>query len=281
MITLSQAIHAILIPLLVSALLAALARWRRWRWMIPAAVGTAYLLGYALLEFPRLPPVDGTDWLFWLAIPATGLAIADSVFRPKWGWLFGASAGVVAGVIIYQVVPNAASPAVCWATAIGAGAVGAGLCLAARAVEPRIGTWAVMAGLCAAVGGASVVVFASDSASIGVRGLAATAALAPLVLLAVKGSGGAGSVAIVAATVLAGVLAGGHFYAGVTWTQFAVLMLSPAMLFVGFAVPGKRRRLAGMVAVIAVIVAIMPVLVPALIAAKHAAESNANDAYGY
>jgi hypothetical protein len=281
MITLSQAVHAILIPFVLSAILAALGRWRRWRWMMPAAVGTAFLVGYGLLEVPRLPPTDGTDWLFWLAIPATGLAIVDSIFLPEWGWAFGAAAGIVAGVIIYQVVPNAASPAVCWGTAIGVAAVGAGVCLAARAVEPRIGTWAVATGLCAAVGGASVVVLASDSASIGIRGLACAAALAPLVPLTVRGNHGARSVSIIAITVLAGILTGGHFYAGVTWTQFAVLMFSPALLLAGFAVPGKRRRLAGLVAAIAVIAAVVPVVVPAVIAAKHAAESNANDGYGY
>jgi len=281
MITSSQAVHAILIPFVLSAILAVVGRWLRWRWMMPLAVGTAFLVGYGLLETPQLPPTDGPDWLFWLAIPAAALGILDAIFLPTWGWVFGAAAGIAAGVIIRPIVPNAASPAVCWATALGVAAAGAGCCLIARTVEPRIGTWAVTAGLCAAVGGAAVVVLASDSASIGIRGLAGAAALAPLVMAMLKANFGGRSVSIIAITVLAGILAGGHFYAGVTWTQFAVLLLSPALLLAGFVVPGQRRRLAGIVAAAAVIAAVMPVLVPAVIAAKHAAESNANDPYGY
>jgi hypothetical protein len=250
--------------------------------MVPLAVGTAFLLGYALLAVPRFTPTDGPDWLFWMAIPAAGLAVVDSILLPKWGWLFGAVAGVVSLAIIHPIVPVAVSPVVCWGTAIAVAAVGAGLCLTARIAEPRVGTWAVMAGLCAAVGGASVVVLASDSASVGIRGLSAAAALAPLVLLTIKSNHGGRSVSIIAVTVLAGILTGGHFYAGVSWTQFAVLMFSPALLLAGLAVPGKHRRLAGLAAVLAVIVAIAPVVIPAVIAAKHAAESNdAYGAYGY
>ena len=281
MITFSQAIRAILIPLVVSTLLALLGRWQRWRWMMPAAVGVAFLTGYGLLAVPRFPPIDGTDWLFWLAIPATLLAILDSILLPQWGWTFGTVAGVVALVIIYQVVPGATSPAICFGTAVAVATVGAGLCLAVRTVEPRIGSWAVISGLCVALGGASIVVLASDSASVGIRGLAGAAALAPLALLTAKAAHSARSISIIAIAVLAGVLVGGHFYAGVTWAQLVVLMLSPALLLAGFAVPGKRRRLAGLIAAVAVIAAVLPILVPAVIAAKHAAENNANDAYGY
>jgi len=279
MITATQAICALVIPFIISMLLTVLGRWRRWRWMMPAAVGTAFLVGYGLLEVPRLKPIDGTDWLFWLAIPASLLAILDAIIQPKWGWAFGSAAGAVAWMIIYQVVPNAASISICWATAIAVAAAGAGLCLAAGTIESRIGSWAVTAGLCAAVGAASVVVLASDSASVGIRGLAAAAALAPGALFVLKD--GARSVSIIAITALAGVLVGGHFYAGVTWTQFAVLMLSPILLLAGAVVPVKRPRLAGVVAVIAVIAAVAPVMIPAVVAAKHAAESNASDPYPY
>jgi hypothetical protein len=278
MITLNQAVRAILAPLVLALILAAVGRWRRWRWMMPAAAGTAFVTGYGLLGVPRLGPIDGTDWLFWLTIPVTGLAILDSVFVPRWGWAFGAVAGVVAWMIIHPVVPDTVSPGVCWATAIGTAVAGAGLCLAAGAMGSRLRPWAVLAGPCAAVGAAAVVVLASDSASIGIRGLAAAASLGPLIPLIAGGS--VRGVTILALAVLAGILVGGHFYAGVSWTQFAILMLSPLLLFTGAMVPVKRPRLAGVVAVLAVLGVLAPIVIPAVVAAKHAAESNSSDPYG-
>ncbi len=245
MITSSQAVHAILIPFVISAFLAALGRWRSWRWMMPTAVGAAFLTGYGLLEVPRFPPIDGTDWLFWLAIPATLLAIVDSILLPNWGWAFGAAAArrlrwssSIRSSPARHLPPSAVARQSQWPSSAPDCAWRSGRSRRGSAVGPSSPDFVLRRG-------ASIVVLASDSASVGIRGLAGAAALAPLVLLTARPVHSARSISMIAVAVLAGILAGGHFYAGVTFAQFAVLLLSPALLLAGFAVPGKRRRLAG------------------------------------
>src|SRR5688572_242189 len=126
MLTGQELIHALLVPVLVAGVLAAVGRWRRWPWAMPLATGAGFLAGYALLRLPSLPPRDGTDWLFWLTIPLTVLAMAAAVLSnggsdtlvrhaaesgdvlvprsdanaAKWNWTFGAAAGLVALVIM-------------------------------------------------------------------------------------------------------------------------------------------------------------------------------------
>ena len=297
MITLDQVIRGILTPAIVAALLAWLGRWLRWRWVMPLGAGVAFILGYGLLgatsaekiafwqlpgrlvQFPGLPPQDGPDWLFWMAIPATLLAVMDAVFQPKLGWILGAAAGAMAWVIVRPVVPGGVSLGALCVCAIAVGLAGAGLCYIARAVEPRIGAWAVAGGWCIAVGGAAVVVLACDSASIGVRGLAAAAALASVAAFSRRDAATGRSIAILAVAVLAGILAGGRFYAGVSWAQFAVLMASPALLAAAWIIPARRRRWATVIALLAVMALVFAVVAPAALAAKNASESNSADPY--
>lgn len=279
MLTADEALRAVLAPMLVAAAIAGAGWWRKWPWAMPAAAGAGFLAGYALIGVPRLPPLDGTDWLFWLAFPVTLLGATDALTGWRWGWLIGAAAGVVALVIVSPLAPHAVSVGAMLGTSIGLAAAGAALCFTARVVERRVGARPLVAGLCIVMGGAAVVVFSSNFRSAGIYGLAAAAALAPVAAFA--GSPRASAVATLAVPVLAGLLAGGHFYAdpGVTPTHLVILMATPALLLVGAALPLKRPWVRPAAALLAVAVATAAVAAPTALAAKKASEADPDDPY--
>src|SRR6476469_174573 len=100
MLTLHEILFAIVIPAVIAELFAGLGFWRRWAWAMPAAAGIGFLAGYFVHPtLPGFPPQDGTDWLFWAAIPLTVLAIVDALIGRRWSWIFGAAAGGVALLI--------------------------------------------------------------------------------------------------------------------------------------------------------------------------------------
>jgi hypothetical protein len=279
MLTVDEALRVVLGPLLVAAAVAGVGWRREWRWAMPAAAGAGFLLGYALVGVPRFPPLDGTDWLFWLAFPVTALGVIDALTGWRWGWLMGAAAGLVALVIVTPLRPHAVSTGAMLGTALAMGAGGAGLCYVARVVEQRVGPRTLVTGLCIVVGSAAVVVFSSNFRSGGLYGLAAAAALAPVAVFAAGPR--AAAVATVAVPVLAGLLAGGHFYPepGVTWTHLIILMVAPSLLLAGALVPEKWRRLRPVAALVAVTVVVATVAVPTALAAKKASEADADDPY--
>jgi hypothetical protein len=278
MLTVDEALRVILAPLIVAAAVAALEWWRKWPWAMPAAAGAGFMAGYALVGVPRLPPLDGTDWLFWLALPVTALGIVDAITGWRWGWVMGAAAGLVALLVVRPLTPQAVSTGAMVGTALTLAAVGAGLCYVARVVEVRTGPRTLVAGLCIVMGAAAVVVFSSNLRSGGLYGLAAAAALAPVALIAGRR---AEAVATVAIPILAGLLAGGHFYPepGVTWTHLIILMVAPALLLVGAVLPRKWPRLRAVASLLAVAVVTAAVAAPAARAAKKASEADPDDPY--
>jgi hypothetical protein len=281
MLTVDEALRVVLAPLLVAAAVAAVGRWRQWPWAMPVAVGAGFLAGYALVGVPRLPPLDGTDWLFWLALPVTALGVIDALIGWRWGWLMGAAAGPVALLILAPLRPHAISVGAMVGTSLAMAAAGAGLCYAARLVEERVGPRTLVAGLCVVMGGAAVVVFSSNLRSGGLYGLAAAAALAPVAAFVRTRTPRAFAVATVAVPILAGLLAGGHFYPepGVTWTHLVLLIVAPALLLIGALVPGKRRWVRPVAALLAVAVVTAAIAAPAALAAKKASEPDPDDPY--
>src|SRR5688500_245811 len=138
MITPAELVRVILWPVIVSALIAGVGRWRKWAWAMPLAAGAGFVTGYALLGVPRLPPRDGTDWLFWLAIPTTLLGVLDATVGGRWGWALGLAAGAVAIVVGLPLAPHAVSHGSLYGTAALLALGGVAVCLAAHAAERRV-----------------------------------------------------------------------------------------------------------------------------------------------
>jgi hypothetical protein len=125
------------------------------------------------------------------------------------------------------------------------------------------------------------VLLSSNVRLLGIYGIATAAALGPVAALA--GSLHAGrSVALVATSLMAGLLTGGHFYAepSITWFQAGVLFLAPAATFVASKITVKTHaRARGVIAVVLVAAVVGALAVPAAINAKHEAEKTSDDPY--
>jgi hypothetical protein len=257
--TTSELLRAILAPVLLSAIIAAIGRWRNWVWTMPAAAGLGFLLGYALLGIPKLPPQDGTDWLFWLAIPITLLGIVDASIGGRWSWGLGVVAGGVAMVILRPIMSASIPSNEIIIVVGGVAVVGALLVWAVAFAEKHLCcTTSVVAALCIALGGAAVVVMSSNLRIVGIDGIAASAALGPVAVLVGRMKAGR-SVAIVAVPILAGLLVSGHYYPepGVSWVSWV----------------------RATVAVLSVAIAVCAVTAPTALAAKKAADADTGDPY--
>ena len=139
MIAPSELLRVLLAPILVAAVIAGIGRWRGWAWAMPLAAGAGFIVGYALLGVPKLPPRDGTDWLFWLAIPATLLGVLDATVGGRWGWALGLGGGVAVAVVVgLPLAPHAVSHASLYGTAALLALGGVAVCFAAHLAEPRV-----------------------------------------------------------------------------------------------------------------------------------------------
>jgi hypothetical protein len=284
MVSLYELLRVILAPVIVSAVVAGIGRWRRWAWAMPLAVGAGFLTGYALLGVPKLPPRDGTDWLFWLAIPATLLGIIDATVGGRWGWVLGAAAGGVMCVIAWPLVPHTVPRDGLWVTVAIAGQCVL-VCFTAWYVQPRVPPGAIVATLCLTLAAGAVVIMSSNLRIVGLYGIAAAAAVGPLVLLVGREGHAPRSVAVVCVCLLAGLLAGGVFYPDppVSGRNVAVLCSAPVLMVIGSMAPGRRRWVAGVIAILAVGLAVTSVAVPAAREAQRAVEAqdDANPYAGY
>ena len=282
MVTPSELLRVLLGPVLVAAVVAGVGRWRGWAWAMPLAAGAGFATGYALIGVPRLPPIDGNDWLFWLIAPVTLLGVADAWVDRRWGWVFAAiGAGLMALVIALPLVHGAVTTREVATTCGVMTAVAAVLWFAMRAAEPRVTPTAVVAALCVVTGAAAVVVMSSGLRILGVYGIAAAAALAPVAVLIGRTS--SRGVAVTAVSVLTGLLVASRYYAypsGISALNLAVLLASPVLLLAGAFVPAKNHTwVRGVVAVIAVAIAVGAVAVPTALRAKSEAEATQDDPY--
>jgi len=276
MLTHQELFHAVVIPVLIAAVIAAIGAWRRWAFFMPLAVGVGFLVSYAMTGVPKLPPLDGSDWIFWMAIGLTVVALPDGTIGKsagwlRFGWLLGAAVGVMAFVVLKPLADVSAQ--VLWVTTGVFAVTGAALVLVARVAEARLGSFWTLAAFCVAASGAGVVILSSDSRTIGVHGVAVAAALGPVFVLGAR-LRAAQSVAILAAPLIGGLLLSGNFYAGVTCTNMSVLLGAPLLLLVGAFLPLKQRWVRGLIGLVAVTVAVAAVTGPTALAAKKAAESD-------
>jgi hypothetical protein len=280
MLTSQEILYGIVVPAVVAVVIAAIGAWRRWALVMPLAVGAGFLVAYACMTVPRLPPHDGTDWLFWLTIPATAWGVLDAWWGRRWFGAPGLFAGVAAIVILRPLVPASVSGQTVGVVAAVMAVAGMAIAWVAGLAERRMGSAWVIAALCVAAGGAGVMVFSCNLRSVGIYGVALAAALGPVAVLAWR-TGAARSVAVTVAPLVAGLLVAGHFYAdpGVTMRGAAVLMWAPVLLLAGAFVPGRRAWVRGVVGLLAVIIAVAAVTGPAALAAKKAAEADPYEMY--
>lgn len=274
MFTIHDLLAAAVVPLLISAALLGVGKWRNWPWMPPLAIGGGFLAGYALLGFPKLPPRDGTDWLFWLTIPLTGLGLATSALWPGRIWPLAISTSLVSLVILHPIVPRGLSlPAWC---AVGAILLPAGWLQGwiVRVSTPRVGPRTMACSLAMITFGAAVLIASSHLRIVGVYGLTATSAFIPACILISSPRSIAG-LATLLLPLLSGMLLAGHFYAdpGVPWLPLLVLLTAPALFLLPAMLPASPswRQLACFILIAAAVAAAM---LPAAIAAKRASESN-------
>jgi hypothetical protein len=276
---------AVVLPAIISTLLAALGAWRTWTWAMPLAAGIAFIVSYASFNVPKLKPTDGSDWLFWLAIPLTLLATLDGIFGKRWGLILAGFAGVMVAVLIHPLinpkVPDSPTPRTLWTMAIITALTTIALAAIADVAQRRLGSLWIILAFCIATGGVGVVILSSNLHTTGLYGIAASSALGPIALFAIR-LNAARSMAIFAAPLLASLLIIGRFYPdpGVSWTNFTVLLASPALLLIGAFLPLKRQWLRGLIALLAVTIAVAAVTAPTAQAAKKAAgEDTINDPY--
>jgi hypothetical protein len=150
----------------------------------------------------------------------------------------------------------------------------------AAIADRHLGTFVPGVALVIALVGAGISIFSSNLRIVGVYGLAAAMALAPAAVVSWRIQAGR-SLAIFAVPLLAGLLAGGHYYPdpGLGWSSFIALMLAPAMLLAGLVLPERHAILRAAAALLAVAVVVGAVTVPTALAAKRAAEADPYSAY--
>ena len=277
-----EMLFGIVLPLAV-ALVIGLIAWRTRRaWLLPLAGGAGFLAGYASslgstggFSLPRLPPTDGSDWLFWTTLPAIVLAMLAAWRRWRWPPILGAWSGVGVWAILRPLVPGTLSAAAILELGAAAAVLGVIVVAVHALVAARIGHgWSVLS-LCIVLAGAGVTVLSSNLRTVGVYGIGAATAVGGLFLFAPRLRAAPG-VAILAISILCGLLASGRFYPdpGVSWLGVGILLAAPLLMLVGLAVPTKRPFLRGVVALLAVTIAVVAVTAPAALAAKHAAEAD-------
>lgn len=277
MLTVGDLARAVTAPFLLALMIGLVGRWRRWNWSAPLAVGAGFILGYALVALPRLPPSDGTDWLFWAAIPLTVLGVVDAMLNVRWGSVFGAAAGAVALLILLPIVPNTVPPATAYMDALSAAAIGALLCLMLQSAQKRLGFRAVAGALCIAVGAAAVMVLSCNLRIVGVYGLAAAAALGAAIVFGGSAIAARG-IAVVAISILVGLLVAGVFYPdpGVPRPAAIVLLGSPLVVFIAGWLPVKKRSVRIAIGLLCEAIVVGSIVGPAALTAKKAAEEDAS-----
>ena len=286
MVTNQDILFGLAIPFLLAAVLGGLGAWRRWAWMLPLAGGVAFVAGYVGATWPqrpRLPPVEGSDWLMWLGAGAAVVGAAAAAVR--WGWVAPVLGAFAAGVTVYVIgrplSPHAVSAQTLWTAARLVAAAAAGVVALTAWVGTAMPAVWVIGSLSIVLAGAGVLVMSSGFRTMGVYALGAGVTLGAVALAGIRFGGrdlravrAVRGVSVYATAVLAGALAAGRFYPepGVTVNQFATLLVAPAMVFAGALAPSRRGWVRGVVAAAVVGVVVATTVGPRALAAKRAAD---------
>ena len=277
---LNVAVPGVLLPLLVSGVITVLAvrPWRmgpadgRGRWGVELGVAAGYLAGHiGVVGLPPLPPVETTQWLFYLVALSGLFALAGS-FKRTPPWLrWGLRLLLIAGLIWTTLKPIAGyyewSAAESAAWGLGLGTAIAALWIALEGLAERVPGLPAPVSLIVVGIGTAVVLALSSSAMLGQLGGVLVAAMMPCFILSwarfsPSPSRGAISVAVL---ILAGLLLNGYFYADLKWINAVLLAVSPLGLGVGM-IPKVRAMKPWTIATLCA-VAVLLVLTPAIVMA--------------
>lgn len=280
MLVFKVAVLGVLLPLLVSAVVTVLAvrPWRmgpadgRGRCGVELGVATGYLAGHiGVVGLPPLPPVETTQWLFYLVALSAIFAWAGSFQRTP-AWLRrGLRLLLIAGLIWTTLRPIAeyyewsAAESAAWG--LGLGTAIAALWVGLEGLAERVVVLAAPVSLIVVGIGTSVVLALSASALLGQLAGVLVAAMTPCFILSwarFSSSSPRGAISVVV-LILAGLWLNGAFYAELKWINALFLAVSPLGLGVGM-IPKARAMKPWMIATLCAF-AVLFVLAPAIVIA--------------
>ena len=251
MFLLKQLLPPVLAAVLVSGVIAMAGRlWKANSWADAIAVGIGYAVGQAVTAgWPAFPPIEATQWLPYLGIAVTILAVIDTLLRPPGVmraviWFLGC-AGILSLLLAFKFQYG-------WSLFVGglwiAGLATAMLVLTSflDRVARRDASISLPLILTIVAGGTGLALLLSGSLLLGQLALALAGAFAAIVIIgmllpnAINGRG----IAPVSATLLCGLWLSGYFFSELPSISGLLLLVSPipALMLVLCDESGNPRR---------------------------------------
>jgi hypothetical protein len=276
-------VWGLLVPALIGLLIPWLAGPRR-MWTTPLALGGAFLAFYiGRLAWPTFHPIDSLEWLWLIALIATLVGIALSLWRvPVWaaGMVVLAAAVLMLWLLLRPLVPRtlSSSQAFGWFGGIAVAITLVWVILEWGAHRARGASFSLVLFLIAAGGG--ICLMLSSSQKLGQMPGAMAVALAAMSIVAWRqrqhGFSGGGMAVFV--LLLAGPLVYGYFFADLKSITAMLIALSPlAMLLADL--PYLKLRPAWRVALRLALVLIPIAIAVSLAAVEFVRRSNEMSEY--
>lgn len=237
-------------------------------WAGPVAVAAAFIAGYwGLLGRPDLPPLDATDWLFYLAGALAVPGLADALLRLRLParvvliTVAVAASFLVLGWPLLRLEGEAAADARAQATIAAVLATASIVALDALAV--RISAVRLSGVLLAVAVPAAVVVVLSGSQRLGqIGGLLAAIAMGMVAANVALGRAAVGrGTVLVFGTLLGGLLLCAHLYAELTTANAMLLAAAPNMAWLGYLVPKRAGHAVNVIAQLLLVLSIAAIAV--------------------
>ncbi len=215
-------------------------------WAGPLAVGAGFAGGYwSLFGRGEIPPLDVTEWLFFLTLPLVVLGTLDALMRfPMHGRL---AASVAAALLALSLlswpivatgdgVQNEAAVVVVLGALLSVGCITSLEALAVRISGARLSAVLLVAAV-----PASMAIVLSGSQRLGqTAGVLAATQAGTLVASVVLGRAAVGRATVLIFVILyAGLMLCGCVYASLTPTNALILFLAPNMAWLAWRWPGR------------------------------------------
>ncbi|MBI3467177.1 MAG: hypothetical protein HY000_29545 [Planctomycetes bacterium] len=246
MLTARDIVFGVGLPAIIAGVVLVIA-WRPWRsqptqtggeWGGPLALGVGFAVAYlTLLGRPPFPPIDSTDWLFFLALLLTVCGVVDSLWSISgWRrWVLGlANPTLSVSLLLWPLARNTWSQieGVAWIAALAAT-----VWLWWIALDTHAGRDAAVSPLLQLVavsGVASLVLMLSASLKLAQLGGALTGAVGASFVLALVGKSrvsARGTIQVFVVLFL-GLVISGHFFASLTALNAVLLGAAPLLTWI-------------------------------------------------